>query len=134
MARSVLVTVSIAVCICMMAGYLLIPASVHFRLFHDEESFCRVMSEEVDPGMSLDEVRDLLGTAEVVAERDRQQLVRSITDSVAQRSNSYPDGVTPSDQFLEYGLGGFGVYLQFREGRLVNFSRSEYEALLSQIE
>ncbi len=118
----------------LIAGYLLMPASTHFRLFHDQKSFCRVMSQRIEPGMTLDQVEDLLGHAEIVSETDQQLLIRSINDSVTQKPNPYPDGAAFGDKFMEYEFGTFGVYLQFREGKLINHSRREYDYFLSQLQ
>ena len=123
--RLLLILAVVAV-VLLVVGYSLLPANVHFRIFHDEASFNRFMSSQVRPTATIEELQRSLGDGKVVTERDRQKLLATVQDFCRQTPQSYPDRVDADDQFVGYDLGGHTTYLQFREGVLINFTPREY--------
>ena len=53
----------VAIGVVLTLGYLLTPAHAYFRLFNDEASFNRVLSQQVPSGVTLESIQALLGPA-----------------------------------------------------------------------
>ncbi len=69
----------------------------------------------------------LLGSGEVITEQQRQRLLKATRNFREQAPEAYPDGTQNGDQFLGYDLGALTTYLQFRNGRIVNFNPRDYD-------
>ena len=108
-------------------GYFLTPADAHFRLFHDESSFNRVLSQQDPSNLTVEKIESLLGRGTPIAEQRRLQLVQATRDFCQQTPDSYPDGADADDFFIGYDLGSHISHLQFRNGRIVNFNPREYD-------
>ena len=104
------------------------PATMRYQLFGDEAALNAVLAWQVQPGDDREAVRRLLGPGIAVSPAEREGLLRAMGDFARQTPASVPDGVEPGDQFLGYTSGtGITIYLQFRDGKLVNFNSNDWE-------
>lgn len=110
----------------LIAGYFLMPASVHYRLFHDEQSFNQVMSRQVSPGTQMEQVQQLLGAGNKLTGEELDRIRRATVNFGRQWPDAYPDGTDDDDQFFEYEVGSYRTHLQFRAGVLINFDPADY--------
>lgn len=108
------------------AGYFLMPASIHYRLFHDEQSFIQVMSRQVSPGTQKEEIQQLLGDGNELTGAYLERIRRATVNFGRQWPDAQPDGTNEDDQFLEYEVGSYRTHLQFRAGVLINFDPADY--------
>lgn len=122
-----LIAFSVAVVIVVVGSFCFMPADIHFRIFQDERSFNLVMSQHVSTATTQAEIYRILGTGTVITEQERQRLLKATRDFQQQTPAAYPDGTTDDDQFVGYDLGTFTTYLQFRNGRIVNFNPREFD-------
>ncbi len=88
----------------------------------------------VQNGDTVEEVERLLGPGQ-----EGDSRVRSALEKFAQRNVAgYPDGYEDSDQILGFRMGGNQeLYLQFRNGLLINFDPEEfrkYEAMPTMVQ
>jgi len=109
------------------AGWLFMPATIHYHLFADEPSLNSVLAEQVVPGDSIARVVRLLGTGTAISESETQRLLGVIASFRRQTPGSTPLGVEPDDQFLGYEAAVMTIYLQFRNDRLINFEPRNFE-------
>ena len=103
-------------------------ASAHYRQNQDAVSFFEALHHEIKPGDSKDRVQQLLGPGMVPPDK---ALVLAATRKLAEQNPTrVPDGVRDSDEFLGYRYGKRSIgFLQFRDGKLVNFSPKDYAGL-----
>jgi len=126
-ARKGLIVVGIATGLMVSAIVVGCSKAKHYRAHHDAESLYATLHKDIKPGDSIERVEELLGIGE--PPRNPEKLV-AVTQKFAQRSpQSYPDGVRDGDVFLGYRGGNQTLYLQFREGRLINFNAKDFEQI-----
>ena len=95
-------------------------AAMHYRLTGDQESLYKVMHKYIRSGDSVAKVESLLGSGN----RDHPAELVAFAQSMSRRlPQSYPDGVQTGDVFI----GWSGMWLQFRDGRLINHVPEEFE-------
>jgi len=109
------------------AGWLFMPATIHYHLFADEPSLNSVLARQVQPWDSTARVVRLLGAGTPISETERQRLLRVIAGFQRQSAAGTPAGVERDDQFLGYEASGMTIYLQFRNDRLINFQPQDFE-------
>lgn len=114
----------IAAAICVVAGgtwVLTLSDAEHYRWTQNSEALDHVLSQEVDNGMPVEELEQLLGPAGHDVDQALQR--RAVRQFMEQFPADYPDGVEEGDEWIAYPTnGGMVVNLQTREGRLVNFN------------
>lgn len=103
-------------------------ASAHYREHQDAESFFEALHKEIKPGDSRARVQQLLGPG--VAPADKAPVLAATRKLAEQNPARVPDGVRDTDEFLGYRYGRRSIgFLQFRDGKLVNFSPRDYANL-----
>ena len=100
-------------------------APLHYRMFHDEASFNSVLHRQVKRGDSIEDVEKLLGKG-----RPAPHWATMLRRAVDGHPEGFPDAFQDGDTILEYPLkhatGSGAHYLQFRNGKLVNFDRQSF--------
>ena len=103
-------------------------ASAHYREHQDAESFFAALNQEIKPGDSIERVQQLLGPG--VTPPDKAMVIAATRKLADQNPARVPDGVRDTDEFLGYRYGKRSIgFLQFRSGKLVNFSPKDYAGL-----
>lgn len=100
----------------------------HYRAHQDIESLCVALYTQVKPGDSLSRVQALLGDG--TAATNREKFVRVMNAVTNKNPQAYSDGIEDQDQFIGFtgrGQPEMTVFLQFRNGRLINFQPSDFE-------
>jgi hypothetical protein len=98
-------------------------AVLHYRIRHDGKSLYRVLCTRFKPGDSCGKVNSLLGSGKEPSEAYRNRLL----EAVHKCPEFYPDGVLPTDVFLNYPYdGSCWMSLQFRDRRLVNHEPAQF--------
>ena len=81
----------------------------------------------VQNGDTIEQVENLLGPGKK-ANAELNGRLYSVTKKFAAKNPSgYPDGCEENDEFLGFRLLGGELYLQFRNGVLINFDPAEFE-------
>jgi hypothetical protein len=98
--------------------------AVRYRRDHDEVSLNAVMSHRVSFGDSVETIESLLGPGKPMTDAKFRS---SVSKFVARMPSGYPQGLNPEDGFLGFSIGKNLTVLQFRNGRLINFKRSDFD-------
>jgi len=106
----------------------------HYRRHHDGESLYILLNKYIKTGDTYSKVSELLGSSKVSQLSKKLQLV--ITKLAEKNPEKYPDGVDDEDVFYEYPIEEnkfmkprrivVTVYLQFRNGMLINHSPEDF--------
>ncbi len=86
-----------------------------------------VLHEQIKPGNTLEHVENLLGKG--TPPKDQAKLVRVLQKMAQVRPQGYPEGIQENDPFAGFSFNGSHssiVYLQFRNGKLINFDPKEF--------
>lgn len=132
--RSHVATIALAVAIVLIFVAVSMPDHVvaqfspaaHFRLYQDVNSLAEVLQHSLREGDSVAKIESLLGPG------NSDETGRILTASAAiitKNPAALPAGLEQNDEFLGYKSGSSSwVYLQLREGRLINFNPADYAA------
>lgn len=103
---------------------LYVNPALHYRLGGSQNALDQSLSRQVRPGDTFERVQELLGRPDTGAavQATGEKLVR---ESLS-RGLDIPDGLESGDRFALWRAGQFSTYLQFRDGRLVNFNPADY--------
>ena len=107
-------------------AYWTLPPGRHYRLFRDEASLLTVLSQ-TESGTELSTLEGLLGPPHIPHEQRQQKLLAGYERLADDSPQTFPDGVTKRDRFVDYRADNTGVTLQLRDGMLVNFESSHFE-------
>ena len=102
------------------------PAA-HYRKYHDVKSLCATLSQQVRSGDSIEHVQKLLGPGTLLSGAGRDQAANHYVRLTRERPKVFSDGVVGDDVFLGYDSEASALALQFRNGRLINFDRKQFE-------
>lgn len=120
LAAMVLIAVAVLIVLPFLSWHFGFLAAMHYRLTGDQESLYKVMHKYIRSGDSVAKVESLLGSGN----RDHPAELVAFAQSMSRRlPQSYPDGVQTGDVFI----GWSGMWLQFRDGRLINHVPEEFE-------
>ena len=115
----------VAVAIVLMWFALFLPAPLHYRMLHDEAAFNAVLHRYVKANDSIQHVQTLLGKG-----RHAPEWVTSLRRATEIHPQGFPDSVQEGDTILEYPLtyaaGSGAHYLQFRNGKIINFDPKSF--------
>lgn len=137
--RIVIVIVGTALVLLGSLAYATLPAGWHYRLFHDEASLSKVLSQ-IKPEAPVSDLERLLGPIDRESGDARRELLATYRGGARSNPDHFPEGVMEDDQFLSLPMGGMTLNLQVRDERLVNFDpqvfgeKSQPVAILHTIE
>lgn len=101
---------------------LLAYRAAHYRRDHDADSLWVVL-KSFRNGNRVENVERILGSAP----RNNDPKYRAICAKVmAANPVTAPHGFIETDELLAYPAQGMTIFLQFRDGNLVNFNPSDY--------
>jgi len=107
------------------ALFVVLNPALRYRWRHDGASLYKVLYNQLKDGDSREEVERLLGLGTPAANPAR--LLSANREFARRRPASYPDGAKDGDTFLGHRVGGGSMlYLEFRDGRLVNHIPSDF--------
>lgn len=97
----------------------------NYRRFQDPQTLYAVLSSDVSPGSSIEEIEALIGPGVPLTDGvdDYRADLKSMTLRFPQQ---YPDGVHDLDTFQSWAAGDGAVTLQFRNGWLVNHDPAQF--------
>ncbi len=97
----------------------------HYREYHDGDSLFAVLHSKIKAADGLERVESLLGKGS--PPKSQVKLVKVLQKMAQVRPQGYPDGIKEDDQFVGFdGPNGSTIYLQFRDGKLINFDPKEF--------
>jgi hypothetical protein len=97
----------------------------HYRRYRDGKSLYAILHNEIKPGDSIERVQELLGSGEPPSQPER--ILSAMKKLCLKHPDGCPDGVQENDIFIGYPIRDGGtLYLQFRDGRLVNHVAEDY--------
>lgn len=100
-------------------------ASAHYQKEKDIKSLYAVLCNQVENGCSMDDVRLLLGQEDLTMSEKGHSATKKLVDRAP---SNFPDGFQDSDRILAYSSDETTiVFLQFRNGQLVNHNPIEFE-------
>lgn len=106
--------------------YAALPARWHYRLFHDEASLSKVLSQ-VEPDAPVSDLERLLGPIARETDDAHRELLAIYRGGSQTNPDHFPEGVTEDDQFLSLPMGEtMTLHLQVRGERLVNFDPEDF--------
>ena len=115
-------------CAVLAAGTSGCSPAAHYRENHDAKSLCAVLSRQVKRGDTMERIQTLLGVQAVEGE-PRQRAARQFVAATQRRPKEYPDGVMGDDVFVGCPTGGAVLFLQFRQGKLINFDPGKFKTV-----
>jgi hypothetical protein len=99
-------------------------AGTHYQQKKDVESLYAVLYSQVKNGCSIDEVHQLLGQEDPSMSERGNSAVKKLAEKTPR---NFPDGFQANDHVLAYSTNeGFIVFLQFRNGQLINYNPDEF--------
>jgi hypothetical protein len=102
--------------------------AAHYRENHDAKSLCATLNRQVKPGDSMEKIEKLLD-AHVLDGALRQQAARHYVNVTQSRPKEFPDGVVGDDVFVGCPAGDSMLFLQFRQGKLINFDPERFKTV-----
>lgn len=97
----------------------------HYQRFRDGKSLYTLLHGSIGRGDSLQDVENLIGPGVPLVE-DTEEFRTSLRETAQWHPELFPDGVLDSDVFLTWPGSDQQVTMQFRNGFLVNHSRSQF--------
>jgi hypothetical protein len=114
--------------IAFLAGIVMVSGcdrAAHYRKHNDGKSLYATLHKQIKSGNTIEEVQKLLGSGKPPGEPDK--LLAAMKKAAARYLEIYPDGIQEDDVFVGYSIGKrVTLYLQFRDGRLVNHMPERY--------
>ena len=104
-----------------------LPPAIHYRHCHEAESLYAAIHDTLRAGDTMAKVETLLGPG--LVPENRAEFLTQMRRTAADTPARYPDGIADGDAFLGYARGPSTLYLQFRHGKLINFSHDEFRAV-----
>jgi len=99
----------------------------HYRKHMDAESLFATLHNEIRAGDSIQRVETLLGKRQI--SRSHERLLIMARNKAQLSPRKHPSGVRNDDEFVGFCYGNTAaIFLQFREGRLINFDPEGFEA------
>ena len=90
-----------------------------YQSHKDGASLMIILRDDLRNGVGRVYVTELLGQGTVINNASDLEAIR---ESIKRKPSAYPDGLQDTDVFVAYvAAEGFGLRLQFRDDKLVNF-------------
>ncbi|MHC4130708.1 MAG: hypothetical protein ACYSSP_03655 [Planctomycetota bacterium] len=99
----------------------------HYRTHQDCESLWNILYTLVKPVDSREQIETLLGAGMLQTGERKKRLISANKRLMQKYPEDYPYGIKDTDEFVGYFCYGATLYLQFRDGRLINFNRDDYK-------
>jgi len=115
-----------ALCVLIVAAGSGCSPAQRYRQLQEAQSLFAALHQQVKNGDSVQNLQKLLGPGTQPA--NKNGLLRATRRFAQRYPQDYPAGVKDEDLFIVYSTeGDLTVALQFRDGRLINFNRQDYE-------
>jgi len=102
-------------------------AGTHYQQKKDVKSLYAVLCGQVENGCSIDEIHRSLGQEDLSMSERGNSIVKKLAEKTP---SSFPNGFQVDDQVLAYTTSeDFTVFLQFRNGHLINHNPAEFKKM-----
>jgi len=98
-------------------------AGLMYRYTLDGKWLYSALYHGAENGDSIHEIESLLGRGRMA---DTKKLLGAIEKIAQQNPSAYPHGCQDTDTFLGFTLSSGELFLQFRNGALINFNRNDF--------
>jgi len=99
------------------------PSALIYRYTHGGRSLYSALYHGARNGDTTEEIENLLGPGR---KADSAKIIGVTKKMIQKNPAGWPDGVEDSDTFLGFTLPGGELFLQFRDGALINFNPDDF--------
>ncbi|MHC4757402.1 MAG: hypothetical protein ACYTE8_01980 [Planctomycetota bacterium] len=99
----------------------------HYKTNQDCVSLWNILYTQVNQGDSIERIEALLGVGMLQTGQRKTQILAANKRLIKKNPDGFPDGIEDTDEFIGYFCYGATLYLQFRDRKLINYTRDDYK-------